>query len=327
MPGVRQPDALRRSWVVLAFVTLLLATALAASSTSCARRPTTPGPGSVTPTQTGSLPSTPPQEPSVTPTPPTSSTPEPSTSPTPAPPKPTPPAPIGSAPSDNKTRSWYYVANSSHKPPAVAPGAKTLLAKYHGRYLGPDRNRVYLTFDEGYENGNTAKILDALARNKVKATFFVTESYIRANPALVRRMVKEGHAVGNHSATHPSMPSLAHNRSAFKAELTRTEKAFTEVTGSTLKKIFRPPKGEYSPLSLWLTASFGYESVFWSFAHRDWIVDDQPPVAATISRILTGSHPGAIFLLHGVSSSDTQALDDAIAGLRKQGYGFGLLGS
>ena len=305
---------------------LLLATTLAASSASCSKRPTTPSPGGTTPTQTGSLPTTPPQEPSVTP-PPTSSTPKPSASPTPAPPKPTPPAPIGSAPSDNKSRSWYYVANGSHKPPAVAPGAKTLLAKYDGRYLGPDPNRVYLTFDEGYENGNTAKILDALARNKVKATFFVTESYIRASPALVRRMVKEGHAVGNHSATHPSMPSLAHNHSAFKAELTKTEKLFAEVTGTALKKIFRPPKGEYSPLSLWLTASFGYESVFWSFAHRDWIVDDQPPVATTVSRILDGSHPGAIFLLHGVSSSDTQALDDAIVGLRRQGYGFGVLGS
>ncbi len=305
---------------------LLLATTLAATSASCSKRPATPSPGRVTPTETGSLPTTPPQEPSVTP-PPTSSTPEPSANPTPAPSKPTPPATIGSAPSDNKTRGWYYVANSSHKPPAVAPGAKALLAKYDGRYIGPDPNRVYLTFDEGYENGNTAKILDVLARNKVKATFFVTESYIRANPALVRRMVKEGHAVGNHSATHPSMPSLAHNGSAFKVELTKTEKVFAEATGTALKKIFRPPKGEYSPLSLWLTASFGYESVFWSFAHRDWIVDDQPPVATTVSRILAGSHPGAIFLLHGVSSSDTQALDDAIAGLRKQGDGFGVLGS
>jgi len=207
----------------------------------------------------------------------------------------------------------------------VAPGAKTLLAKYNGCYTGPKSSLVYLTFDEGYENGYTAKILDALAANHVKATFFVTESYIRKNPALVRRMVAEGHVVGNHSSTHPSMPSLANDRAAFAAELTKTEKAFREVTGHEMAHVFRPPMGEYSALSLWRTDSLGYKTVFWSFAHRDWLVDDQPSVDVTLSRILKGSHPGAIYLLHAVSSSNTAALDDAIAGLREQGYGFGTL--
>jgi len=207
----------------------------------------------------------------------------------------------------------------------VAPGAKEWLKSYGGRYVGPDPKRVYLTIDQGYENGNTPAILDALARNNVKATFFVTETYIRANPALIRRMADEGHVVGNHSSTHPTMPSLAGDAAKFKAEFTKTANAYSEITGTTMAMIFRPPKGEYSPLSLWMTQQLGYESIFWSFAHRDWIVDDQPPVDVTIQRILTGSHPGAIYLLHGVSSSDTQALDAAIAGLRKQGYGFGTL--
>jgi peptidoglycan-N-acetylmuramic acid deacetylase len=122
------------------------------------------------------------------------------------------------------------------------------------------------------------------------------------------------------------MPSLAGDRPAFEAQLADTAAAFTELTGQQMAPIFRPPSGEYSPLSLWLTQSLGYESVFWSFAHRDWLVDDQPPVDVTLDRILTGSHPGAIYLLHGVSSSDTEALDAAIAGLRAQGYGFGVLG-
>jgi peptidoglycan-N-acetylmuramic acid deacetylase len=132
--------------------------------------------------------------------------------------------------------------------------------------------------------------------------------------------------VGNHSATHPSMPSLSKDRAAFRAELTKTEDAFRKATGRRIAPIFRPPKGDYSPLSLWITKSLGYESIFWSFAHRDWVTDDQPPVDVTVARILDGSHPGAIFLLHGVSSSDTAALDEAIAGLRAQGYGFGTLG-
>lgn len=233
---------------------------------------------------------------------------------------------FGPAPSDNAVHGWYYTPNARHDPPAVPPAASAMLARYHGRYLGPNPRLVYLTFDAGYENGQTSRILDALARNGVKATFFVTESYVRANPGLARRMVREGHIVGNHSATHPSMPTLTGDRAAFARELTRVEAAFAEVTGARLARIFRPPKGDYSALSLYRTASLGYESVFWSFAHRDWVTDDQPPVDVTVRRILEGSHPGAIYLLHAVSSSDADALDEAIAGLRRQGYGFGTLG-
>jgi peptidoglycan-N-acetylmuramic acid deacetylase len=121
------------------------------------------------------------------------------------------------------------------------------------------------------------------------------------------------------------MPGLANDRKAFSDELSRTEAAFREVTGERMAKVFRPPMGEYSTRSVWLAGGLGYQTVFWSFAHRDWLVDDQPPVEVTLKRILDGSHPGAIYLLHGVSSSDTDALDDAISGLRKQGYGFGTL--
>ena len=107
--------------------------------------------------------------------------------------------------------------------------------------------------------------------------------------------------------------------------MAETARLYREVTGREMAHVMRPPMGEYSARSLWLTRQLGYESVFWGFAHRDWIVDEQPPVDVTVRRILDGSHPGAIYLLHGVSSSDTQALDAAIAGLRAQGYGFGTL--
>jgi len=253
--------------------------------------------------------------------------PQPTATPEPAPPPAPVPAPEPpAAPTNNTKRAWWYTPNTTHRVPRVASGAVRLLSAYGGRYTGPNPELVYLTFDQGYENGNTSAILDALSRNGVKATFFVTESYVRNNPALVRRMVKNGHVVGNHSSTHPSMPSLSGDRTAFAAQFTKTAAAFTRVTGKRMSKMFRPPLGEYSPLSLWITQSLGYESVFWSFAHRDWVVDDQPSVSVTVRRILAGSHPGAIYLLHGVSSSDTKALDTAIAGLREQGYGFGILG-
>ena len=234
--------------------------------------------------------------------------------------------PVTPAPDDNAARGWYYTANATHAVPAVAAGAADLMSAYGGRFTGPEPACVYLTFDQGYENGNTSAILDGLERNGVRATFFVTASYIRDNPALVRRMAAGGHVVGNHSATHPSMPGLAGDPAAFEEELADTARAYRDVTGAEMAHIFRPPMGEYSPLSLWRTQALGYESVFWSFAHRDWIVDDQPAVDVTVTRMLAGSHPGAIYLLHGVSSSDAQALDAVIAGLRAQGYRFGTLG-
>ncbi len=228
-------------------------------------------------------------------------------------------------PADNAVRSWYYVRNDEHAVPRVPTDVRELLERYGGIYVGPDPRSVYLTFDEGYENGNTSRILDVLKRNGVRATFFVTKSYIDANPELVRRMVAEGHVVGNHSATHPSMPSLAGDSSAFAAELERTAAAFESVTGQPMARLFRPPRGEYSARSLYRTQALGYTTVFWSFAHRDWVVDDQPSVEVTVSRILAGSHPGAIYLLHAVSTANTAALDEAIRGLKAQGYRFGTL--
>ncbi len=245
--------------------------------------------------------------------------------PTPSPIQPTPAPPTTEEPADSAVRSWYYTPNGSHRVPDVPAGAAELLHTYGGRCTGPDPGMVYLTFDQGYENGTTPAILDALERNGVKATFFVTGSYVRDNPALVRRMADEGHVVGNHTMSHPSLPGLVEDRAGFESELTETARLYREATGREMARVMRPPMGEYSARSLWLTQQLGYESVFWSFAHRDWVVDEQPPVDVTVQRILGGSHPGAILLLHGVSSSDAQALDAVIAGLRTQGYGFGTL--
>jgi|GEM_PF-2353489 len=248
--------------------------------------------------------------------------------PAPAPLKPTPVEPDPPStpePDDDAVHGCYYTANAAHAVPAVPAEARRLLDAYGGRYIGTDAGVVYLTFDEGYENGHAPAFLDTLARAGVKATFFVTESYIRNNPALVRRMADEGHVVGNHTATHPSLPSLADDRNAFAEDLSLTEDAYEAATGRPMARVMRPPMGEYSARSLWLTQQLGYESVFWSFAHRDWLVDDQPPVDVTVKRLLDGSHPGAIHLLHALSASTTAALEEAIAGLRAQGYGFGTL--
>jgi peptidoglycan-N-acetylmuramic acid deacetylase len=232
--------------------------------------------------------------------------------------------PTGPATGD-KPYSWNFRRNTAHKVPEIPTTARVLAARYGALWTGPDRKRVYLTFDEGYENGWTPRILDILKRDGVKATFFVTATYVRDSPKLVRRMVAEGHTVGNHSATHPSMPKLTADPKAFAGQFSRTADAFKRATGKPIARLFRPPMGDYSETSLAMARELGYTTVFWSFAHADYDEKNQPPVDKTLALILQGSHPGAIYLLHGVSSSDTKALDAAIRGLREQGYGFGVL--
>ena len=226
----------------------------------------------------------------------------------------------------NKLNGWYYKAGQNHNPPTVPQNISNLLNKYSGYYLGDTSQKViYITFDEGYENGYTPKILDILKDNNVKAAFFVTKHYITSNPDLIKRMVNEGHTVCNHTSKHPSMPSITGNADKFNAEFTDTEKAFKDVTGQDMPKLFRPPMGEYSEKSLYMTQKLGYKSIFWSFAHKDWLVDNQPPVNVTHDKIINSSHNGEIMLLHAVSSSDTNALDSVLKDLNALGYRFGTL--
>lgn len=226
----------------------------------------------------------------------------------------------------NKLNGWYYKAGQNHNPPTVPQNINNLLNKYSGYYLGDTSQKIiYITFDEGYENGYTPKILDILKDNNVKAAFFVTKHYITSNPDLIKRMVNEGHTVCNHTSKHPSMPSKTGNANEFNSEFTDTEKAFKDVTGQNMPKLFRPPMGEYSEKSLYMTQKLEYKSIFWSFAHKDWLVNDQPPVNATHDKIISSCHNGEIMLLHAVSSSDTNALDSVIKDLKGMGYRFGTL--
>ena len=234
-------------------------------------------------------------------------------------------ASTGTAALSNRLLAWNFQRNKKHTVPSIPSEARRLAKQYDAMYVGPDPKLVYLTFDEGYENGNTPKILDALKRNDVHATFFVSGEFCREAPKLCRRMLAEGHVVGNHSNTHPSMPSVTSDRRRFEAQFTKTDASFKKATGQPLTRLFRPPMGEYSARSLAMTEQLGYTSVFWSFAHVDYDEKHQPPVSTTVSRVLAGSHPGAIFLLHGMSTSDTGALDEIIKGLRTQGYEFGTL--
>ena len=168
----------------------------------------------------------------------------------------------------NTKQSWYFVANNNHTQPQG--NGSVALNKYNAYYVGnPNEKKIYLTFDEGYENGYTSKILDVLKAKNVKAAFFVTKPYIESDPELVKRMVAEGHIVGNHSVKHLSSPTLSDSQ--LKNELTETAQAFENVTGQAMPKVFRPPMGEYSERTLAVTSNMGYKTIFWSFAYKDWI--------------------------------------------------------
>jgi len=223
----------------------------------------------------------------------------------------------------NRTKSWGLKRNSGNQPPDPDPGAPELLKKYNSIYIGDtSRKVIYLTFDEGYENGYTGKILDVLKENKAKAAFFITGPYLKQNQELVRRMVEEGHIVGNHTIHHPSLPSLDDRQ--VEEEVLGLDRAFYEKFGKHMKYL-RPPKGEYSERTLAITSKLGYINVFWSFAYDDWYRDKIRGPQYAYDVVMKNLHNGAILLLHAVSKDNADALDKIIKDVKQQGYIIGTL--
>lgn len=224
---------------------------------------------------------------------------------------------------DTSEKNWWYRV----MPEGVPSGSPDdyILNKYDSvYYLGDTSERdIYLTFDEGYENGYSNKILDILRENQVTAAFFVTSDFIRENPDLIIRMVNEGHVVGNHSDTHPSMAEVALNvEGSVESEIAKCAIAFKEVTGKDIDKFFRPPYGKYSELSIAKTHNLGYKTIFWSFAYADWDVNEQPDLNYAFNIMNSQTHPGGIYLLHAVSKTNTEVLDQQIKIWKDKGYTF-----
>lgn len=179
--------------------------------------------------------------------------------------------------------------------------------------------KMYLTFDEGYENGYTEKILDVLKEKECPAVFFVTLPYARQNPELIQRMIEEGHVIGNHSSSHPAdgMPSLSVQDIA--QDIAELHNYMVENYDYQMTW-FRPPAGLFSVRSLEVLKYLGYTSVMWSFAYNDWNADSQPDPTEALQKITTMAHPGGIPLLHAVSSTNAAILGDAIDAWREAGY-------
>ncbi len=221
-----------------------------------------------------------------------------------------------------ETGSWGLSFRQEGAPP-IGNAGKDQLAQYDGAYIGNTEEKVlYLTFDAGYENGCTEKILDILKEQQVPAAFFLVGNYIEKNADLVRRMVAEGHIVGNHTMHHYDMSKLS-TQEAFQKELQDLEDLYRGKTGQELPKYYRPPQGIYSEENLRMAKELGYKTVFWSLAYVDWNNDAQPTREQALEKLLPRTHPGAVILLHSTSKTNTEILTELIQTWKDEGYRFG----
>lgn len=222
------------------------------------------------------------------------------------------------------TAAWGLSFRQEGTAPVGNAGTEQL-RQYDAAYIGDTREKVlYLTFDAGYENGSTEKILDTLKAHKVPAAFFLVGSYIERNRDLVRRMVEDGHIVGNHTMHHYDMSKLS-DKETFSKELTDLEALFKETTGKDLPKFYRPPQGIYSQENLKMAKELGYKTVFWSLAYVDWKNNQQPTKEQAFQKLLPRTHPGAVILLHSTSQTNAEILGELLTHWEQEGYRFGTL--
>ena len=229
---------------------------------------------------------------------------------------------LGAAEAAAGITDWGLSFQSEGAPP-VANASQEYLRNFDALYVGDaDQKEIYITFDAGVENGNTERILDALKKHGVKATFFLVGNYFKTQPELVKRMAEEGHTIGNHTYSHPDISKIGDIQS-FQTELQKNEALYREILGSEMPKLYRPPQGKFCEENLKMAQQLGYSTVFWSLAYVDWYTDDQPTPEQAFSKLLPRIHPGAVVLLHSTSSTNAEILDELLTKWEETGYSFG----
>ncbi|MCI8778304.1 MAG: polysaccharide deacetylase family protein [Bacilli bacterium] len=225
---------------------------------------------------------------------------------------------------DNAVHGWGTNNKRNGKRPNTDMSNEEL-KKYNAYAMGNDEKIIYLTFDEGNLESYLPEIVNILNQNDVKATFFLCRGFIKNNPELMKEMVEKGHSIGNHTANHISMPTLANssNFEKYLKELSLTEETFKAITGEPMDRIYREPRGEYSLRSLSIIKDLGYRTYFWSAAYQDW--DDKLTKEQALQEMISHVHNGAIYLLHPNSKGNYLALDDFIKQMKEQGYTFDLV--
>ncbi|CAN7176983.1 delta-lactam-biosynthetic de-N-acetylase [Paenibacillus sp. LjRoot153] len=220
------------------------------------------------------------------------------------------------------TYHFGFKKSVNGQPPSIDEEGFKGLLKQHGAVFTGDQSQkeLYLTFDNGYEQGYTGRILDVLKEKQVPAIFFVTGHYIRTEPELLKRMAAEGHLIGNHSWSHPDMSQIPAER--IQKELNKVKDEVAAVTGQKEMHYLRAPRGIFNDRSLAVSQGLNYTNVFWSVAYRDWEPKQQKGWEYAYKNVMAQLHPGAVILLHSVSSDNTEALGKIIDAARAQGYQF-----
>ncbi|MGF9907544.1 delta-lactam-biosynthetic de-N-acetylase [Brevibacillus porteri] len=222
---------------------------------------------------------------------------------------------------DHRYHFGFKKSKNGQLPSINEEGFKGIVDRHGAVFLGDTtKKELYLTFDNGYENGFTPKILDTLVAKKVPAIFFVTGHFVKEQPELLKRMAQEGHLIGNHSWSHPDMTTVSNQK--IKDELTKVSDAVQQVTGQANMRYLRPPRGIFSDRTLAVTKDLGYTNVFWSVAYKDWDTKVQRGAKYAYDSVMAQLHPGAVILLHSVSKDNAEALGMMIDEARKQGYEF-----
>lgn len=225
--------------------------------------------------------------------------------------------PAGSSSSAN----WGLSFQEEGKAP-VGNAAPAYLKDFDAYYVEETQEKkIYLTFDCGFENGNTPAILDALKKHNAPAAFFIVGNYMETSPDLVKRMVAEGHTVGNHTYHHPDMTKIG-DKEAFSKELSDLETLYEKTIGAPMAKYYRPPQGIYSESNLKMAQDLGYKTFFWSLAYVDWYQDQQPSHQEAFAKLIPRIHPGAVVLLHNTSKTNGEILDELLTKWEELGYSF-----
>ncbi|HHX37937.1 MAG TPA: polysaccharide deacetylase family protein [Clostridiaceae bacterium] len=233
--------------------------------------------------------------------------------------------------SNELQRWWYRVPEPLHQ--GVRAGIDDDIASLIGAYnavwqLPPGKKTVYITMDEGYEmEGATPKILDTAKEKDFKIHFFITSGYIEDQPELVQRMVDEDHIVCNHSVWHKNAAECLDEEgvAGYIEEIRGANESFKNLTGQDFAPFFRPPEGAYSERALAVARDLGYYDVFWSFAYRDWVADEQPDPDEAMDKIMGQLHDGSVMLLHANSLTNAHILGDLVDRIRAEGYTIGSL--
>ena len=220
---------------------------------------------------------------------------------------------------DTQGQGWGFVRKKG-APPDITDKQKELLGRFNGAYISETGEKtLFLTFDEGYENGFTPMILDVLAKTKTPAAFFVTGPYLEGQGEIIKRMIDEGHIVGNHTVNHLNLPKQP--KETVISDISTLNEMCESLYGYKMKYV-RPPEGEFSEKSLAITDSLGMRTIMWSFAYKDWDVNSQKGADYAYESVMPYLHDGAIILLHAVSSDNASALERIITDAKKQGYTF-----